>query len=138
VDGFDADVLVYAAMAGHPLGRRIRALFDEVPTDIAGVGSVLLIPELLSKPVRAGSTSDVAVLGSLLGRLDLRPVDHSTAELAAALGASYRLRAADAVHLATAVAAGADRFMTNNRKDFAQSIAEIDITYPTDLPDVQT
>jgi len=28
--------------------------------------------------------------------------------------------------------------MTNNRKDFAQSIAEIDITYPTDLPDVQT
>ncbi len=138
MDGFDADVLVYAAMAGHPLGRRIRALFDEVPTDIAGVGSVLLIPELLSKPVRAGSTSDVAVLGSLLGRLDLRPVDHSTAELAAALGASYRLRAADAVHLATAVAAGADRFMTNNRKDFAQSIAEIDITYPTDLPDVQT
>jgi hypothetical protein len=95
-------------MAGHPLGRRIRALFDEVPTDIAGVGSVLLIPELLSKPVRAGSTSDVAVLGSLLG------------------------------HLATAVAAGADRFMTNNRKDFAQSIAEIDITYPYDLPDVQT
>lgn len=138
MDGFDADVLVYAAMAGHPLGRRIRALFDEVPSDIAGVGSVLLIPELLSKPVRAGSTSDVAVLGSLLGRLDLRPVDHSTAELAAALGASYRLRAADAVHLATAVAAGADRFMTNNRKDFAQSIAEIDITYPTDLPDVQT
>jgi predicted nucleic acid-binding protein len=137
VDGFDADVLVYAAMAGHPLGRRIRALFDEVPTDIAGVGSVLLIPELLSKPVRAGSTSDVAVLGSLLGRLDLRPVDHSTAELAAALGASYRLGAADAVHLATAVAAGADRFMTN-RKDFAQSIAEIDITYPYDLPDVQT
>jgi predicted nucleic acid-binding protein len=138
VDGFDADVLVYAAMAGHPLGRRIRALFDEVPTDIAGVGSVLLIPELLSKPVRAGSTFDVAVLGSLLGRLDLRPVDHSTAELAAALGASYRLRAADAVHLATAVAAGADRFMTNNRKDFAQSIAEIDITYPYELPDVQT
>lgn len=138
MDGFDADVLVYAAMAGHPLGRRIRALFNEVPTDIAGVGSVLLIPELLSKPVRAGSTSDVAVLGSLLGRLDLRPVDHSTAELAAALGASYRLRAADAVHLATAVAAGADRFMTNNRKDFAQSIAEIDITYPYDLPDVQT
>jgi predicted nucleic acid-binding protein len=138
VDGFDADVLVYAAMAGHPLGRRIRALFDEVPTDIAGVGSVLLIPELLSKPVRAGSTSDVAVLASLLGRLDLRPVDHSTAELAAALGASYRLRVADVVHLATAVAAGADRFVTNNRKDFAQSIAEIDITYPTDLPDVLT
>jgi len=65
-------------------------------------------------------------------------VDHSTAELAAALGASYRLRAADAVHLATAVDAGANRFVTNNPKDFAHSIAEIDITYPDDLPDVQT
>ena len=138
MDGFDAAVLVYAAMAGHPLGRRIRALFDDFPNDVVGVGSVLLIPELLSKPLRAESPSDVAALASLLGRLDLRPVDHSTAELAAALGASYRLRAADAVHLATAVAAGADRFVTNNRKDFAQSIAEIDITYPTDLPDVQT
>jgi predicted nucleic acid-binding protein len=138
VDGFDADVLVYAAVADHPLGRRIRALFDEVPTGVVGVGSVLLIPELMSKPLRAESPSEVAALASLLARLDLRPVDHSTAELAAALGASYRLRAADAVHLATAVAAGADRFVTNNRKDFAHSIAEIDITYPTDLPDVQT
>lgn len=138
MDGFDADVLVYAAMADHPLGRRIRALFDEVPTGVVGLGSVLLIPELLSKPLRAGAPSDVAALASLLGRLDLRQVDHSTAELAAALGASYRLRAADAVHLATAVAAGADRFVTNNRKDFAHSIAEIDIAYPDDLPDVQT
>jgi predicted nucleic acid-binding protein len=65
--------------------------------------------------------------------LDLRPVDPSTAELATVLGASYRLRAADAVHLATAVAAGADRFITN-RRDFPPSVAEIEVTYPEDLP----
>ena len=71
-----------------------------------------------------------------LGRLDLRPVDAATALLAtAALGASCGLRAADAVHLATAVGAGADRFITNNMTDFPKSIREIDITYPDDLPD---
>jgi hypothetical protein len=37
------------------------------------------------------------------------------------------------VHLATAVVAGADRFITNNRRDFAVSISEVDVTYPEDL-----
>lgn len=39
------------------------------------------------------------------------------------------------MHLATAVAAGADRFVTNNSTDFAKEIDEIDVTYPTDLPE---
>ena len=47
--------------------------------------------------------------------------------------ASYGLRAADAVHLATAVGAGANRFLTNNKRDFPKSITEIDVTYPEDL-----
>lgn len=53
--------------------------------------------------------------------------------MAASLAAVYRLRAADAVHLATAVQAGADRFVTNNRKDFTSSIAEVDVCYPDQL-----
>lgn len=133
MDAFDADVLVYAALADHPLGEPVRRLFAQPVEEVAGVGSVLLIPELLTKPLRAETGEEVAALSSLLGRLDLRPVDSATAELAAALGAAYRLRAADAVHLATAVAAGADRFITNNRKDFHRSITEIDVTYPEDL-----
>ena len=74
-------------------------------------------------------------LGALLGRLDLRSTDEATAELATALGAIYGFRAADAVHLATAVGAGADRFLTNNSLDFPKTITEIDITYPGDLSD---
>jgi predicted nucleic acid-binding protein len=139
VDAFDADVLIYAAVAGHPLGRRVRALFPTEPVDgrerRAGCGSVLLLPELLSKPMREEATDEVAELFSLLGRLELLPTDHATAELATALGATHGLRAADAVHLATAVGAGAERFVTNNRRDFPTSIAEIQITYPSDLPD---
>jgi predicted nucleic acid-binding protein len=134
VDAFDADVLIYAAVDGHPLGMRVRALFPAGPIGpsdaVAGIGSVLLLPELLAKPTRADAVDELAKLDAILGRLDLLPVDRATAELATALGASYRLRAADAVHLATAVAGGASRFLTNNRSDFPTTIAEIDVVYP--------
>lgn len=137
MDAFDADVLIYAAVADHPLGTHVRALFPVEPVEgtgiVAGIGSVLLLPELLTKPLREVAVDELHELGSLLARLDLRPVDEATAELATALGAAYRLRGADAVHLATAVNAGAERFITNNAADFPKTISEIDITYPVDL-----
>ena len=139
VDAFDADVLIYAAVPDHRLGRRVRALFPSDPVErsglVAGMGSVLLIPELLSKPLRERATDELDELGALLSRLDLLPADEATAELATALGAVYSLRAADAIHLATAIGGGAERFLTNNRADFPKTIREIDITYPEDLPD---
>lgn len=138
MDAFDADALIYAAVPDHELGRRVRALFPVEPVAAAGatagIGSMLLLPELLSKPLRERRSDELSALGALLGRLDLRPADEATAEMATALGASYRLRAADAVHLATAVVAGADRFVTNDRTDFSLSISEIDVTYLDDLP----
>ena len=122
VTAFDADVLIYAAAYDHPLGQRVIRLFPRQAGGIAGVGSTLLLIEVLAKPMREDPDSaEVSALTSVLGRLDLRPVD--------------RLRAADAVHLATAVASGADRFLTNNRRDFPRSIAEIEIVYPQDLPE---
>lgn len=137
MDAFDADVVIYAAVPEHQLGRRIRALFPAGPVvttgAVAGIGSVLLVPEVLTKPLHDGADDELNDLGALLSRIDLRAVDEATAELATALGASYGLRAADAVHLATAVSAGADRFITSNVEDFPKKIAEIDITYPEDL-----
>jgi predicted nucleic acid-binding protein len=134
-DAFDADALIYAAVPGHPLGRRVLALFrSAAPGTAAGTGSVLLLPEVLGKPLRDGSTAEIRALAGLLARLDLRPVDRATAELATALSSRYRLRAADATHLATAVAMGAERFITNNRSDFGPDIKEIDVTYPDGLP----
>lgn len=139
MDAFDADVLIYAAVPDHRLGRRVRALFGEEPMTttgaVAGLGSVLLIPELLTKLLRDGAEAELEALALLLGRLDLRPTDEATAQLAATLGATHGLPAAYAVHLATAVSAGADRFITNNANDFARTITEIDVTYPEDLPE---
>ncbi len=139
MDAFDADVLIYAAIPDHRLGRRVAALFPAEPAGgrggRAGVGSVLLLPELLAKPLKDGESAAVKTLSGLLARLDLRPVDRATAQLATVLGARYHLRAADAVHLATAVSMGAHRFITNNRRDFGGHVKEIDVTFPADLPD---
>jgi predicted nucleic acid-binding protein len=73
------------------------------------------------------------VLAGPLARLDLRPVDVATAELATALAVKYALRVTDATHLATAVAVGADRFLTNNQRDFRPTITEVRVIYPADL-----
>jgi len=139
MDCFDADAVIYAAIPGHPLGQRVAALFRKAGADdLVGAGSVLLLPEVLSKPLRDGTPDEVRILAGLLARLYLRPVDRATAELATALSSRYRLRAADATHLATAVGLGADRFITNNQRDFPTTLTEIRITYPADLPDLAT
>jgi len=133
MDAFDADVLIYAVTPGHLQGRVVRRLFDEAPGRQVGIGSVVLLSEVLAKPLRNGSTREVAELTRLLSRLDLRPADPVIAEAATSLAAIHRLRAADAFHLATAVVAGADRFITNNRRDFGPSITEIEVVYPDAL-----
>jgi predicted nucleic acid-binding protein len=133
VDAFDSDVLIFAADAVAPEGHRVRPLLEQLMDARRGIGSTLLIPEVLSKPMRTLIPGELESLSELLGRLELHDVDRSIAELAAALGAKYRLRAADAVHLATAVHVGADRFVTNNSRDFPKSIGEIEIVYPDDL-----
>ena len=44
MDAYDSDVLIYAATADHPLGIPVRAHLDRA----RGVGSTLLLPELLA------------------------------------------------------------------------------------------
>lgn len=130
---FDADVLIYAA-SQHPLGAGVAKLFASAGDDPVGIGSVLLLTEVLAKPMRADPDStEVRALLSLLGHLELRPFDEPTARLSLALAMSYGLRAADAVHLATAVASGAEQFLTNNRKDFPKTIEEVEVIYPSEL-----
>jgi len=68
-------------------------------------------------------------LKPFLGRLALIPVDLRIARIAGVLRSLYRLHSPNAVHLATAIAVGADRFITGNRRDF-QHGREIEIVTP--------
>lgn len=134
ITAFDADVLIYAAAQGHPVGDRVAPLFADAETDVVGVGSVLLLTEVLAKPMRENPDSEeVLTLVGLLSRLDLHPLGEATARLGLVLAIEHGLRAADAAHLATAIAAGADKFLTNNHKDFPRDISEIEIVYPEQL-----
>jgi predicted nucleic acid-binding protein len=137
MDAFDADVLIYAVSPTHPLAGPILTLFPEAAglDDVPRVGSVLLVSELLTKPLREGLERESSFLSALLTRMELLPVDRATVDDAVSLGVTYGLDTVDAVHLATAVRAGADRFITNNQRDFPRSIREIDVVYPEDLPD---
>jgi predicted nucleic acid-binding protein len=129
---FDADVLIYAAARDHPIGVQVARLF--AAEEIARVGSVLLLTEVLAEPMRDDPASDeTAALLSLLSRLDLRPLDDATSRLALVLAVTYGLRAPDAAHLATAVTAGADRFLTTHRTDCPQTFGAIDIVDPDEL-----
>lgn len=126
----NADVLIYAATEGHPLGERMRSLFEQ---HISLTGSTLFIPELLIKPLRQGDDRKRYMLMAFLARMTLLAPDEPTGYAAAVLGASYGLKALDALLLATAIQAGAERFVTNNRKDFGKKIVELDIVYPAEL-----
>lgn len=125
-DAFDADALIYAVNDPVRAPAVLRALAEAAEA----IGSVILLPETLSKPLRSGRDREHAALEALLGRIDLKPVDSEIAEASVAFGAVYGLRAADAIHLATAVVWGAERFHTGNKKDFGPHIREIEVVHP--------
>lgn len=128
---FDADVLVYTAIPQHALGERIATLLQDANLDGRRVGSTLLLPELLIKPTRQNNDDERRSLLASLSYLKLLAAGETVAHLAVRLGAAYGLRMPDATHLATAVHAGADIFITNNRKDFdREKILELTVVYP--------
>ncbi len=131
---FDADVLIYSVVPNHPLGIKVAELLNRGDKYVF-VGSVILLPEVLAKPERAGRpASELTALKTALSKLTLLGLDQTSGYLALSFAVQYGLKTADSVHLATAAVAGADYFLTNNRKDFPKTITEIDILYPDDLP----
>jgi predicted nucleic acid-binding protein len=131
---FDADVLIYSASPEHPIGRQVRPVLQDPSLAGSLTGSVLLVPELLIKPMRRKASEEVEALLAVLRRLRLVPVDETVASLAVGLGATWGLSVVDATHLACAIHGGAVLFVTNNRKDFRQvSIEGLRVIFPEDL-----
>lgn len=125
MDAFDADVVIFSARRDDVGAAARRSLASSAER----IGSVVLLPEVLSKPMRSGGR-EYGILTSVLATFDLKLADQEIADAATTFAAKYRLKAADAIHLATAVVWGAERFHTNNRKDFGPHITEIDVVHP--------
>lgn len=126
IDAFDADVVIHAAGDSPFRARSLAAIVASRDR----IGSVVLLPEVLIKPMRAGGTGEAGRIAEILALFTLKPVDEEIADAAVTLGAKYRLKTPDAIHLATAVVWGAERFYTNNTKDFGPHVTEIEVVVP--------
>jgi predicted nucleic acid-binding protein len=95
-----------------------RDLFDLIERgECRATTSVLSLTESLVAPLRLGRAEIAATYRTIFTNfpnLDLVPVDVRAAEVAAELRTRHGLRTPDALHLAAAVAAGADAFITND------------------------
>ncbi len=86
---------------------------------LAACASVLMLAELLVPHYRAGDASaarELAETVRFLAGLEVFPVSARVAEGAARLRAQYNLHTPDAIHAATALAAGAAWIVTNDRR----------------------
>jgi predicted nucleic acid-binding protein len=130
----DANVLIYALEADPSHGPRARAVVDaleEHQVDVA-MGTVGQI-EILSGPAGRGDGVMFEHAANELRSMGLRliPLSAVVAEDAAWIRAQGGLGLADAIHVASARAAGATAFVTNDRR--IRSRAGLEVLYLDDL-----
>jgi len=114
--GVDTMCFIYRFEANATFLDATEALFDAIERgDVDAVCSVLVLTELLPLPLRAGREDLARSYRQIVTRfpnLTLLPVDEAIAMEAATLRATHQVRSPDALHLATAIAARADAFVT--------------------------
>ena len=115
----DTSAFIYH-LEGHPTyGPRLLPVFRHIEEGRCdAVTSTLSFLEMLVQPYReADESRRIAISGLLASFPGIRWVDMdlAVADRAAALRARYNLRVPDAVQVATAMLAGADLLLTNDR-----------------------
>jgi predicted nucleic acid-binding protein len=115
----DTSAFIYH-LEGHPTyGPRLLPVFRHIEEGRCdAVTSTLTFLEVLVQPYReADESRRIAISGLLASFPGIRWVDMdlAVADRAAALRARYNLRVPDAVQVATAMLAGADLLLTNDR-----------------------
>ena len=117
--GLDSNLFIYLFEGTGREAALVGEVLDAISAgSMTGVLATLGVAEILTGPMRAGDTALAEryrdELASVTG-LDLVPLSVEIAADAAALRGLRRASLADAVHLATAGAAGATAFITNDR-----------------------
>jgi predicted nucleic acid-binding protein len=132
---FDSAPLIYF-IERHPVYFD-RMLFIMRYVDrglIAGVASTVALAEVLVQPLRLGDDALAQRYEAVLmdsSSFHLEALTHATARRAADLRARYNLRTPDALHIATAIDAGCDAFLTNDTA--LKRVSEIAVLVLDDL-----
>jgi predicted nucleic acid-binding protein len=127
VYGVDTMLFVYHFEEHAQFGPAATRLLQAAEHDqLRLVTSVLTLMEVLVVPKRERQEQLCRRYRELFAsfpQLTVLPIDESIAEVASDLRATHTLRTPDALHLATAIVAGAEAFVTEDRR--LSSIAAI-------------
>lgn len=125
----DSNIIIYAYEAANPLQSAVRSrLWQWCANDGGGlVTSLFTRLECLVAPRRAGNQLLLSAYETFFGggSVEIVQVSLAVIDLATELRATYGFRSPDAVHLASAVHAGANRFLTADAR--LQRCAEIPV-----------
>ena len=130
----DSNALIYLIDERGPRGDVVAAIIDACATrTVEGVLSTVAITEVLTGPARSRDGAAFERMTDTLRELPLRWVPPSVdiAEDAAWIRGSGRVEIADALHVATARAAGATVFVTNDRD--IPALPQLEVVYLDDL-----
>lgn len=131
----DSNVIVYVLEGGQPWGPLARLLLNAIEAGrLEGAVSAVGLAELCAGPARRG---DLALVERYVDGLSSMPglrIQTVTAEIAldaAVIRGMRGIGLADAMHLASARAAGATAFVTNDRR--LRGSSRLDVLYLDEL-----
>lgn len=115
----DSNVLIYLLDAVGPWNARAATRIASMQTAGDSVAfSDLTRWECRVKPLRLGATKTLADMDAFFGRPDVRflPITRAVFDRATTIRAAFNFKLGDSLHLAAAVEAGCDRFLTNDNR----------------------
>lgn len=116
----DSSIFIYQ-FEQHPQFEPLCSIvFDEISTNhLQLTTSAITVSEVMVKPVQLSDMEVVTLYEGVfttLPNFTLLNVDYTIAKLAAYLRAHYRMLLPDAIHVASALQAKADVFLTNDER----------------------
>lgn len=116
--GVDTAPLIYFTEENPQYIHEITPFFKAIGSgEITVVTSIVSLLEVLVHPIKSGNADLTKKYHELLFKTEgLKTIDvtQEVAEEAARLRASYNIRTPDAIHIASAIKAGADYILTND------------------------
>ena len=132
---FDANVFIYLFEGSGALSQAAASVLDAVSAGRAtGIAATIALSEVIVGPVRAGDETMAERYLDAIRSIEHLDVVPATAEIAADAGFTRGrkgLTLADALHVATARAAGASVLVTNDRR--LRSMPKLAVVQLSDL-----
>ncbi|MCX7839500.1 MAG: PIN domain-containing protein [Anaerolineae bacterium] len=136
VVALDTNIFIYAYQEHSRYLPIIRPIFARLDTDLEFrvITSIITLIEVIAQPLRLRRNDLVTAYTTALlnsAKVWTMPVDAIIARRAAELRAQYNLRTPDAIQIATALVAGAQAVITNDRQ--MKNVSEISILIVDDF-----